>query len=160
MTAVWCGLGNKLLAEAITNAHAFLVIAPSHTSDDLYRFSFHYHRKEEFYVTQVVGSANDHCGDDLTDCMSLWLNYQIEHHLIPDLPTRQYRLIQLRVKALCEKHGIPYRQESVFRRFGRMLDVAVGRTSMRELEAFPPGAGDRPQVAFSGCPRRGRSGFR
>jgi fatty acid desaturase len=137
MTAVWCVLGNKLLAEAMTNAHAFLVIAPNHTAEDLYRFSFHYHRKEEFYVTQVVGSANYHCGDDLTDYMSLWLNYQIEHHLIPDLPMRQYRLIQPQVKALCEKHGIPYRQESVFRRFGRMLDVAVGRTSMRELEAFP-----------------------
>jgi fatty acid desaturase len=136
-TAVWCVLGNKLLAEAITNAHAFLVIAPNHTADDLYRFSFHYHRKDEFYVTQVVGSANYHCGGELTDYMSLWLNYQIEHHLIPDLPMRQYRLIQPQVKALCERHGIPYRQESVFRRFGRMLDVAVGRTSMRELEEFP-----------------------
>jgi hypothetical protein len=50
---------------------------------------------------------------------------------------RQYTRIQPQVKALCERHGIPYRQESVFRRFGRMLDVAVGRTSMRELEAFP-----------------------
>ena len=26
----------------------------------------------------------------ITD-VSLWLNYQIEHHLIPDLPMRQYR---------------------------------------------------------------------
>jgi fatty acid desaturase len=137
MTAVWCVLGNKLLAEAITNAHAFLVIAPNHTADDLYRFSFHYHRKDEFYVTQVVGSANYDCGSELTDYMSLWLNYQIEHHLIPDLPMRQYTRIQPQVKAICERHGIPYRQESVFRRFGRMLDVAVGRTSMRELEAFP-----------------------
>ena len=50
---------------------------------------------------------------------------------------RQYSRIQPQVKAICERHGIPYRQESVFRRFGRMLDVAVGRTSMRELEAFP-----------------------
>ncbi|MFM7244763.1 MAG: fatty acid desaturase family protein [Planctomycetaceae bacterium] len=137
MTAVWCVLGNKLLAEAITNAHAFLVIAPNHTADDLYRFSFHYHHKDEFYVTQVVGSANYHCGNELTDYMSLWLNYQIEHHLIPDLPMRQYTRIQPQVRSLCERHGIPYRQESVFRRFGRMLDVAVGRTSMRELEAFP-----------------------
>jgi hypothetical protein len=56
------------------------------------------------------------------------------------------------VKAICERHGIPYRQESVFRRFGRMLDVAVGRTSMRELEAFP-----RPAAIPAegiGAPRR------
>jgi hypothetical protein len=51
------------------------------------------------------------------------------------------------VKALCEKHGIPYRQESVFRRFGRLLDVAVGKTSMRQLEAFP-----RPAMAGGASP--------
>lgn len=146
MTAVWCALGNKLLAEAITNAHAFLVIVPNHTADDLYRFSFHYHRKEEFYVTQVVGSANYRCGGELTDYMSMWLNYQIEHHLIPDLPMLQYTRIQPQVKALCERHGIPYRQESVFRRVARMLDVAVGRSSMRELQVFP-----RPMVESAGA---------
>ena len=141
-TAAWYVLFNKLLAEAFTNIHSFLVIAPNHTADDLYRFSFHYDRKEEFYVTQVMGSANYHCGGEFTDYMSCWLNYQIEHHLFPDLPMRQYSRIQPEVKALCEKHGIPYRQESVFRRFGRLLDVAVGKTSMRQLEAFP-----RPAMA-------------
>jgi len=136
-TAVWSVLANKLLAEAITNAHAFLVIGPNHTADDLYRFAFHYERKDEFYATQVLGSANYRCGGEFTDYMSIWLNYQIEHHLFPDLPMRQYTCIQPEVKRLCEEHGIPYRQESVFRRFGRMLDVAVGKKSMRELQAFP-----------------------
>ena len=54
------------------------------------------------------------------------------------VPTRHYHLIQPQVRALREKYAITYRQESVFRWFGRMLDVVVGRTSMRELEAFPP----------------------
>jgi fatty acid desaturase len=146
-TAAWYVLLNKLLAEAITNVHSFLVIAPNHTADDLYRFAFHYDRKEEFYVTQVMGSANYHCGGEVTDYLSCWLNYQIEHHLFPDLPMRQYSRIQPQVKALCEKHGIPYRQESVFRRFGRLLDVAVGKTSMRQLEAFP-----RTAMAGEGSP--------
>jgi fatty acid desaturase len=146
--AVWCVLVNKLLAEALTNAHAFLVIAPNHTADDLYRFAFHYDRKEEFYATQVLGSANYRCGGEVVDYLSIWLNYQIEHHLIPDLPMRQYTRIQPEVKRLCAEHGIPYRQESVFRRFGRMLDVAVGKTSMRELQAFP-----RPRSGASGPPR-------
>ncbi len=136
-TAAFFVLLNKLLAEAITNAHAFLVIGPNHTADDLYRFRFHYGDKGEFYVTQVMGSANYHCGTEFVDYMSIWLNYQIEHHLFPDLPMLQYRLIQPEVKALCLKHHIPYRQESVFRRFSRLLDILVGRTSMRQLEAFP-----------------------
>ena len=128
---------NKLLAEAITNAHAFLVIGPNHTADDLYRFRFHYRGKDEFYVTSVLGSANYRCGPEIVDYMSIWLNYQIEHHLFPDLPMRQYCLIQPKVKALCLEHRLPYRQESVFRRFGRMLDICVGKKSMRQLEAFP-----------------------
>jgi len=128
---------NKLLAEAITNAHAFLVIAPNHTADDLYRFRFHYGGKGEFYVTSVLGSANYQCGTELVDYLCIWLNYQIEHHLVPDLPMRQYTLIQPRVKALCQAHGLVYRQESVFRRFGRLLDICVGKTTMRQLEAFP-----------------------
>ncbi len=128
---------NKLLAEAITNAHAFLVIGPNHTADDLYRFRFHYRGKDEFYVTSVLGSANYRCGPEIVDYMSIWLNYQIEHHLFPDLPMRQYSLIQPKVKALCLEHRLPYRQESVFRRFGRMLDICVGKKSMRQLEAFP-----------------------
>jgi fatty acid desaturase len=136
-TAALAVLINKLLAEAITNAHAFLVIGPNHTADDLYRFRFHYRGKEEFYATSVLGSANYRCGPEFVDYMSIWLNYQIEHHLFPDLPMRQYCLIQPRVKAACLEFGLPYRQESVFRRFGRMLDICVGKKSMRQLEAFP-----------------------
>ena len=34
-TAAWYVLLNKLLAEAFTNVHSFLVIAPNHTADDL-----------------------------------------------------------------------------------------------------------------------------
>ena len=136
MAAVYV-LVNKLLAEAITNAHAFLVIAPNHTADDLYRFRFHYGGKGEFYVMSVLGSANYHCGPEIVDYFSGWLGYQIEHHLIPDLPMRQYCLIQPRVKALCLQYKLPYRQESVFRRFGRLLDICVGKKTMRQLEAFP-----------------------
>ena len=77
------------------------------------------------------------CGSDFVDYLSLWLNYQIEHHIFPDLPMSKYREIQPVVKSLCERHGIPYRQESVFRRFGRMADVVVGRTSGRRLESLP-----------------------
>jgi len=136
-TAVVAVLVNKLLAEAITNAHAFLVIAPNHTADDLYRFRFHYGGKGEFYVTSVLGSANYHCGSELVDYLSIWLNYQIEHHLVPDLPMRQYTRIQPQIRALCLAHRLPYRQESVFRRFGRLLDICVGKATMRQLEAFP-----------------------
>ena len=132
-TAVLYVLLNKLLAECITNVHAFLVIGPNHTADDLYRFYFHYNNKNEFYLTQVLGSANYNCGTESVDYLSSWLNYQIEHHLFPDLPMLKYRQVQPQVKALCQRYGIPYRQENIFRRFGRMLDVCVGKKNLLEL---------------------------
>jgi fatty acid desaturase len=127
---------NKIFAEIITNIHSFIVIGPNHTADDLYRFEFHYKNKEEFYVTQVLSSANYTCGNDFIDYLSIWLNYQIEHHIFPDLPMSKYQEIQPRVKELCLKYNIPYRQEPMFRRFKRMIDVCVGNTTLRKLETF------------------------
>jgi fatty acid desaturase len=136
-TAALYVLINMLLAEAITNAHTFFVIGPNHTADDLHRFAFSYRSKQEFYVTQVLISANYRTGTPFADYMSLWLNYQIEHHLFPDLPMLKYRAIQPHVKALCAKYGVPYRQESIFKRFRRMLHVCVGKAEQRSLEVFP-----------------------
>jgi fatty acid desaturase len=136
-TAALFVLINKLMAEAMANAHSFFVIGPNHTADDLHRFDFHYDSKQEFYVTQALVSANYNCGTDLVDFMSFWLNYQIEHHLFPDLPMLKYREVQPKVKALCAKYGVPYKQESIFKRFRRMLHVCVGKAEQRSMEAFP-----------------------
>ena len=38
------------------------------------------------------------------------LQYQIEHHLFPRLPRANLRRVAPRVRALCQCHGIPYRQ--------------------------------------------------
>lgn len=135
--AVMSAFINKVLAECITNFHSFLVIGPNHTAEDLYRFEFHYEGKKEFYVTQVLGSANYRCGTEFLDYMSIWLNYQIEHHLFPDLPMTKYRDIQPKIKEVCERFGVPYKQESIWKRFQRMVNVCVGKTSMRRLEQFP-----------------------
>lgn len=125
---------NKLLAEGFTNWHSFLVIGPNHTADDIYRFDFHYKNKAEHNVMQVLSSCNYKTGDEFTDYMSIWLNYQIEHHLFPDLPMLKYREIQPKVKAICLKYGLPYRQESIFTRFRKMLKVVVGTTSLIRLK--------------------------
>ncbi|MRG93837.1 fatty acid desaturase family protein [Polyangium spumosum] len=128
---VFSAFCNSLMAEVITNVHTFCVIGPNHTGDDLYRFDDRPASRAEFFVRQVIGSVNYRTGGDLVDFAHLWLNYQIEHHLFPDIPMRKYQEVQPKVKALCEKYGIPYVQESVFSRVKKMVDVAVGKTSMR-----------------------------
>jgi hypothetical protein len=49
----------------------------------------------------------------------------------------KYREVQPVVKALCERHRIPYRQESMFKRFARMTDIVVGKTSGRRIDRLP-----------------------
>jgi len=122
---------NLLMAEIFTNIHTFLTIVPSHAASDLYRFMTPVSNRDEFYVRQIVGSSNYRCGGDLNDFLHGWLNYQIEHHLWPDLSMRQYQQVQPRVKALCEKYEIPYVQESVFARFVKLWKILLGVESMQ-----------------------------
>lgn len=130
-TAAAFVLVNSLLAEALTNVHAFLAIVPNHAGDDLYRFEQPGRGRPDFYLRQVLGSANFRTGGDLNDFLHGFLNYQIEHHLWPDLPMTAYQRAQPRVRALCEKHGVPYVQQSVWRRTWKTVQVMVGATSMR-----------------------------
>jgi len=121
---------NSLLAEAFTNMHAFLVIVPNHAGDDVMMFDERAKGRGEFYLRQILGSVNYPTGSDANDFFYGWLNYQVEHHLWPDLSLRQYQYVQPKVVEVCKKHNIPYRQESVFKRLFKAVDIMVGRTSM------------------------------
>lgn len=148
--AAFSVLCNSLLAEVLTNLHTFLVVGPNHTGEDLYRFDSSPEGRGERYLQQVIGSANYRTGGDLNDYLHLWLNYQIEHHLFPDLSMLQYQRVQPKVRALCEKYGIPYVQESVWTRVRKMVDVVVGKSSMRRLgrpDAAAPAVGPFQSVA-------------
>ena len=129
--AVFSVWSNLLMAEALTNLHAFIVIVPNHAGADLSRFPAPTSSRQEFYLRQILSSANYPCGDDWTDFLHGGLNYQIEHHLFPDLSMLQYRRCQPLVKALCARHGVPYVQESVWRRLRRTVAIMNGQATMR-----------------------------
>jgi len=134
-TAALYVLLNSILAEIFTNLHGFLVIVPNHAGDDIPLFRKKVDSKGEFLFRQIVGSVNYTTGSNRNDFMHGWLNYQIEHHLWPKLTLSQYQQVQPKVRALCEQYGIPYTQESVFRRLKKAIDVMIGRTSMLEQPA-------------------------
>ena len=124
----------SLLAEVFTNIHSFFVIIPSHSADDIYRFEAPTKSKGEFYLRQIIGTVNYNTGSDPLDFMHGWLNYQIEHHLFPDLPLRHYQKIQPLVKEVCKKHNLPYREGSVFKRLKMTIDLMVGRSDLLVIE--------------------------
>jgi fatty acid desaturase len=133
--AVASVLINSVLAELLTNAHAFLTIVPNHSGADLYRFEGRTRSRADFYLRQVLGSTNFRVGGDVVDLMHGWLNYQIEHHLWPDMSMLQYRRAQPQVREICERHGVPYVQESVWRRCAKAVEIMIGDRSMRR---WPP----------------------
>jgi len=129
-TAVISVLLTSLMAEVFTNMHSFLVIVPNHAGDDVMMFEERGKGKGEFYLRQILGSVNYPTGSNANDFFYGWLNYQVEHHLWPDMPLSQYQYVQPKVVEVCKKHGIPYRQDSVFKRLLKAVDIMVGRTSM------------------------------
>ncbi len=139
--SAWC---NSLLADVVTNLHTFFVVGPNHSGDDVLRFDGPARSRGEFYVRQVVGSVNYRTGGDVVDFAHLWLNYQIEHHLFPDLPMLAYRRAQPKVAALCARHGVPYLQEPVTRRFAKMARIFVGTARMPWMRAPAPRRRVRP----------------
>uniref|UniRef100_A0A7S2V6J1 Fatty acid desaturase domain-containing protein n=1 Tax=Fibrocapsa japonica TaxID=94617 RepID=A0A7S2V6J1_9STRA len=122
---------NLVLAELLTNIHAFITIVTNHAGEDLYTFGDEVKPKTgSFYVRQIVSSANYAAGTDAVDFSHGWLNYQIEHHVWPDLSMLAYQKGAPQLKAICEKHGVPYIQESVWTRLRKTVDIMVGKTSM------------------------------
>jgi len=133
-TAVFNSLISLLLAEVLTNLHSFLVIVTNHAGDDLYRFDRHCKaRTATFYLRQIISSGNFSMGTDFIDFHHGWLNYQVEHHLWPDLSMLSYQKAAPLVRSICSKHGVPYIQHSVFWRLKKTVDIMTGVTSMRRF---------------------------
>jgi fatty acid desaturase len=132
--SAWC---NQVGAEVLCNVHTFMVVGPNHTGDDLYRFdtSGSSVSKAERMLRQIIGSVDYATGGDVNDFLHLFLNYQIEHHIWPDIPMRQYQKVQPRVRAVCEKYGVPYAQGGLLGRVRKMWSVAMGDTVMQRWNA-------------------------
>ena len=94
---------NVILAEIFTNMHAFIAITPNHAGSDIYRFATPCTpRSGEFYLRQIIGTANFSAGSNLIDFLHGFLNYQIEHHLFPNLSMLSYRRAMPKVKQICK----------------------------------------------------------
>ncbi|MFY1677476.1 fatty acid desaturase family protein [Streptomyces sp. WMMC905] len=83
---------------------------PTFTGDD----------RPDFLRRQVLTSRNVR-GGRLTDVMLGGLNYQIEHHLFPSMPTPHLRRAQVIVRQYCAEIGVPYHETGLIRSYGEAL---------------------------------------
>jgi fatty acid desaturase len=67
----------------------------------------------DFLCRQVLTSRNVR-GSRLVDVVLGGLNYQIEHHLFPNLPRPNLRRAQPLIRAFCQQQGLPYTEASLF----------------------------------------------
>ncbi|MGJ0117628.1 fatty acid desaturase family protein [Williamsia sp. MIQD14] len=103
-------LTSNLMANAIRNVWSNAIIFCGHFPDGAEKFvkqDVDSETQGEWYLRQMLGSANFHCGPVLA-FMSGNLSFQIEHHLFPDLPSNRLREISLEVKELCDEYDLPY----------------------------------------------------
>jgi fatty acid desaturase len=97
-------------ANVLRNAWAYAIIFCGHFPDQTYTFTEAETDGESrgaFYVRQMLGAANIE-GSPLFHVISGNLGYQVEHHLFPDMPSTRYAEIAPRVRAICERYGLPY----------------------------------------------------
>ena len=67
----------------------------------------------DFLRRQVLTSRNVR-GSRVVDFLLGGLNYQIEHHLFPNMPRPNLRHAQPLVRAFCRQHDLPYTESTLF----------------------------------------------
>jgi fatty acid desaturase len=74
----------------------------------------------DFLRRQVLTSRNVR-GGRFTDVMLGGLNYQIEHHLFPSMPTVHLRRAQVIVRRYCAEIGVPYHETGLLQSYREAL---------------------------------------
>jgi fatty acid desaturase len=74
----------------------------------------------DFLRRQVLTSRNVR-GSRPMDFVLGGLNYQIEHHLFPNMPRPNLRRAQPLIRAFCQHHGLPYTEASLFGSFAEAI---------------------------------------
>jgi linoleoyl-CoA desaturase len=115
-------LGN-VLAELLRDVYSACTIFCGHVGDDVesYPLGTKARGRGEWYAMQIQATNNYEVSRPLS-VLCGGLDRQIEHHLFPQLPPPRLREIAPEVRAICERHGIPYKTAS----WGRTLEKALG----------------------------------
>jgi fatty acid desaturase len=112
-------LGN-VVANLVRNVWVHTIVFCGHIPEGAETFSEEQYRAETrggWYRRQLLGSCNLE-GSPLFHLLTGNLSFQIEHHLFPDLPSNRYAEIAPQVRAVCERHGLPYNSGRLGRQYG------------------------------------------
>ena len=103
-----------LVHHAVFGVYLGMTFAPNHKGMP------HPTGDEDYLRKQVLTSRNV-SGGRLTDMALGGLNYQIEHHLFPAMPTPNLPKAQPIVRAYCEQAGVAYEETSLITSYRQAL---------------------------------------
>ena len=103
-----------LVHQALFGVYLGMTFAPNHKGMP------HPTGDEDYLRKQVLTSRNVR-GGWLTDAALGGLNYQIEHHLFPAMPSPNLRKAQPIVQAYCAEVGVAYEQTSLIASYRQAL---------------------------------------
>jgi linoleoyl-CoA desaturase len=108
-----------LIANLVRNVWVHTIVFCGHIPQGAETFTEDQYRDEThggFYRRQLLGSCNLE-GSRLFHLLTGNLSFQIEHHLFPGLPSNRYAEIAPQVRAVCERHGLPYNSGPLGRQY-------------------------------------------
>jgi linoleoyl-CoA desaturase len=118
----WKVLLGNWLAETMRDVYSAATIFCGHVGDDVasYPEGTRAQGRGEWYAMQVMSANNFEVSRPISILCGA-LDRQIEHHLFPMLAPPRLREIAPEVKAICERHGVPYKTDT----WGRTLRKAL-----------------------------------
>jgi fatty acid desaturase len=112
-------LAGNIVANLVRNVWVHTIVFCGHIPEGAETFTeeqFLDETRGGFYRRQLLGSCNLE-GSRLFHLLTGNLSFQIEHHLFPDLPSNRYSEIAPQVRAVCERHDLPYNSGRLGRQY-------------------------------------------
>ncbi|MGK5544474.1 fatty acid desaturase family protein [Streptomyces sp. URMC 127] len=98
-----------LVHHALFGLHLGMVFAPNHKGMEMPDP----HGDRWGHLQRQVLTSRNVRGGPVTDWLMGGLNYQIEHHLFPNMPRPHLRLARPLVRAHCRASGLPYTETGI-----------------------------------------------
>jgi fatty acid desaturase len=96
-----------LAQQALFGLYMGCAFAPNHKGMPILT------RDEPDFLLRQVLTARNIRGGRFTDILFGGLNYQIEHHLFPSMPSSNLRRAQPLVRGFCRSRGVTYRERGI-----------------------------------------------
>ncbi|MEH0154066.1 acyl-CoA desaturase [Limibacter armeniacum] len=141
----WYTMLGFLLMQAVCGLSLALVFQCAHVIEETSFFNTEENggsMENNFAIHQLKSTANFAHGSRAFSWFIGGLNYQIEHHLFPNICHVHYRQISGIVKATAEEYGVPYFAHKTFAgalrsHFGMLYHLGNGSYEKKIAEAQP-----------------------